>query len=94
MFSDSWVWGLLVHCRDNTKKLNVYSLLGLSTLENVKCYPTMTKVRGEGLRYWVEGLEFRKWSRRSRACCQGHRGRLGIPFNSLRSFWAFRVLGF
>ena len=33
----------LVHCWDNIKMLNLYSLLGLSTLKNVKCYPTMTK---------------------------------------------------
>ena len=31
------------------KKLNVYSLLGLSTLKNAKCYPTMTKL----LQLWV-----------------------------------------
>ena len=30
----------------NIKNLNVYSLLGLSTLKNVKCYPT-TKIRGK-----------------------------------------------
>ena len=28
---------------DNNKKLKFYSLLGLSTLTNVKWYPTMTK---------------------------------------------------
>ena len=36
--------GFLVHGRDRNKNLHVYSLLGLSTHKNVKCYPTMTKV--------------------------------------------------
>ena len=38
--------GLLVHGWDTINKLNSHSLLGLSTLKNVKCYPTLTKVVG------------------------------------------------
>ena len=39
----------LVHCWDNIQILNLYSLLGLGTLKNVKCYPTMTKFKDWGL---------------------------------------------
>ena len=38
----------LVHGWDRTKNVHVYSLLGLSTHKNVKCYPTMTQGRFEG----------------------------------------------
>ena len=34
----------LVHSWEDIKDLSCYSVLGLSTLKNVKCYPTMTKV--------------------------------------------------
>ena len=33
----------LVHGWGSIRNLNLYPLLGLSTLKNVKCYPTMTK---------------------------------------------------
>ena len=33
----------LVHGRDRIKNVHFYSLLGLSSHKNVKCYPTMTK---------------------------------------------------
>ena len=39
---------------DRIKNLHFYSLLGLSTRKNVKCYPTMTKLRGWG--FLVEGV--------------------------------------
>ena len=35
----------LVHGWDISKNLNLYFLLGFSTLTNVKCYPTVTKTR-------------------------------------------------
>ena len=42
-FRDAGLPGLLVHGWDSIKILKLYSLLGLSTLKNVKCYPTTTK---------------------------------------------------
>ena len=36
---------LLVHGWDRIKNVHVYSLLGLSTHKNLKCYPTITKLR-------------------------------------------------
>ena len=35
----------VVHGRDRLKHVHSYSLMGLSTHKNVKCYPTMTKIR-------------------------------------------------
>ena len=39
----SAVHRILVHSWDSNKILKLYSLLSLSTLKNVKCYPTMIK---------------------------------------------------
>ena len=41
----------LVHGWDRTKNVHFYSLLGLSTHKNEKCYPTMTKMRSCMFRY-------------------------------------------
>ena len=55
---------ILVHCWDNIRNLNAHSLLGLSTLNNAKCYvkcyvkcsPTMTKNRSQGREEQVRRL--------------------------------------
>ena len=49
------LWQNLVHGWDNMKNLNVYSFLGLSTLENATCYPNYdkgTRLLSSGSRSW------------------------------------------
>ena len=59
-----WLSRNLVHGWDRIKNLDFYSLLALSTLKNVKCYPTMTtKLRQLPiweLRSW-RNLPFKDW---------------------------------
>ena len=62
--------GILVHGWDRIEMYFFYSLLGLSTHKNVKCYPTITKYRYCRVKVYTIGVDLKGSSKSPRRILQ------------------------